>query len=441
MTFAFARVVAGRQRLTPAGAPSPASAHTLPSAMPNVAQMPGRVGEYRVHGLLGSGGMARVYLAQAPGASLHRWCALKVPHGDFAKAPELLRMFHQESSLAAELRHPHLCSVLDFGSSDGTPYLAMELLRGRSVAALIKAFDPRIDPKRHALNVARLLADACDGLQALHDHGREQQPPLRVVHRDISPDNLFLTLDGFVKIIDFGLAKVATRRERTAPGLLKGKLAYIAPELLEGSDPNNLADIWGLGVVAWEALTARRLFHETTDVATLTAVREQQILPPSTVVDGLPPEFDPIVARALARDPAERYESADAFARDLWGLMVALGDVPSHRALSEWMHTLYPADRSVLSQLSELAEGDGTATAVVMMRRASRPSAVGKPRRPRAKAMWRWIIGAVGTAATLAALQSYGSARSQRASRAPRASLETKPARAELQATAKTSSF
>lgn len=392
---------------------------TLPAATARGSgRVPKRLGQYRLHGVLGSGGMARVYLADVGGGSVRRLYAVKVPHDEFVDAPDFARMFENESTLAAELSHPHVCSAVDFGRYEGTPYLAMEFLRGRSLAALRPVTDPVADAELHALRTARVIADACEGLQAIHEHGSGQYPPPRVVHRDISPDNLLLTTDGFVKILDFGLAKVDTRREKTEPGLLKGKMAYIAPELLTGQEPSPRSDVWSLGVVAWEMLTARRLFSEPTDVSTLVAVREQPIQSPSTLVAGLPKSIDAIILKALSRDPAERFQSAEQFGRELWNFMAAQGRVVSHPELAVWLRELFPADIDAMRSIADPAwdweddvdtlaesrepfeaEHAPAYSAPVESAHESEPRVPpesGASRRRSARGAWRWFKNAVG---------------------------------------------
>jgi serine/threonine-protein kinase len=280
--------------------------------------------------------MATVYLAEGgPRSSLRGLFALKVPHASLSAQPSYVQMFLREAELASRIDHPHVCRVFAFGRRKGVAYLAMEYLRGRSLASIAKRLGQIEAPARHGALVARLLADVCEGLQAIHEHGQELVPPPRVVHRDISPENLFLTEHGFVKIIDFGLAKVETTRDKTAPGIVKGKFSYIAPELLLGEVATARSDLWSLGVVAWELLTGKRLFHGQTDLATLDLVRTHVIARPSSVVPGLPRELDRIVLRALERDPANRYRDAAELATALWAFL-AKGKAVQHSDLAAW---------------------------------------------------------------------------------------------------------
>jgi serine/threonine protein kinase len=227
----------------------------------------------------------------------------------------------------------------------------MELLRGRSLLAIRKAANPANESRQHALRVARVIADACEGLQAIHDYGGELAIPPRIVHRDISPDNLFLTTDGFVKILDFGLAQTALIDDDTETELLRGKISYIAPELLNRQVATSRSDVWGLGVVAWELLVGRPLFNESTDYETLAAVRAQVIAAPSEIVPNVPSAIDPIILRALARDPSERFESAAAFGRALWEFMISEGEVVQHADLAEWLETLFPVASEVFAAI------------------------------------------------------------------------------------------
>jgi serine/threonine-protein kinase len=280
---------------------------------------------------------------------------LKVLHDKLSEQGHYSSMFLNEARIASEIAHPHVCGVFDYGCVNGQAYLAMDFVQGKSLAALGQACAKSDDPVEHALRVARILADTCEGLSAIHEYGTVSKGQLHVVHRDISPDNLILGFDGFVKVIDFGLAKVATRGEKTHSGILKGKISYIAPELLGGSPASASADIWSLGVVAWELLTGERLFRKATDAETLRALTEQAIAPPSEVRPGLPVELDRIVLGALERDPAQRYASARDFCAYLWGFLRSQPKLPQHHDLSAWLEHLFPDEHARLLRHLESA--------------------------------------------------------------------------------------
>lgn len=327
-----------------------------PSPLPKALRAT-RIGHYRPYTTLGSGGMATVYLASGAGKlGTRRCCALKVLHQKLSNSETYLSMFLNEARIASEISHPHVCSVFDYGCVKGQAYLAMDFLAGKSLASLSQACGEIADPELHARRIARILADACEGLSAIHEYRSPSEGHLHVVHRDISPDNLVLGFDGFVKIIDFGLAKIECRGERTQSGILKGKISYIAPELLRGDAASASADIWSLGVVAWELLTGQRLFRKLSDAETVRAISEQEVLAPSQVLNGLPTRLDAIVLRALQRDPSLRYPTAADFSRDLWEFMRSQSTIVQHRELGDWLEQLFPGEREqTLRRLESVA--------------------------------------------------------------------------------------
>lgn len=318
-----------------------------------------RLGPYRLCLELASGGMASIYLARAEGRTgLHRFVAVKRVHPHLASDPAFVEMFLDESRIASLVQHPNVCSVFDFDSVDGEYYLAMEFLLGEPLSAVFRAMARRAteerEPRRAAL-VARVIADACEGLHAAHELRDPSGEPLEVVHRDVSPENVFLTYDGVVKIVDFGVARAAHQRHLTVPGMLKGKLAYMPPEVLRGLKPDRRADVWGIGVVLWELLTGKRLFQRATDIETLKTIAEVHIPLPSDVAPDVPKELDPIVLRALTSDRNLRYATARELGRDLQLALARRGEAVGLAELSEWMDALFPAGRACKRQLLEIA--------------------------------------------------------------------------------------
>lgn len=331
----------------------------LKSAVP-VPAAEQKLGPYRLCLELASGGMASVYLARIEGsATLNRFVALKRVHPHLASDPAFIEMFLDEARIASLIQHPNVCSVVDFDCVEGEYYLAMEFLVGESLSSVIRAMmhSPRDEtrvPSRAAL-VARIIADACEGLHAAHELRDPSGRPLAVVHRDVSPENLFLTYSGAVKVVDFGVARAAHQRHLTVPGMIKGKLAYMSPEVLGGVPPDRRADVWGAGVVLWELLTGRRLFHRTTDVETLATISDFKVPAPSTLALDVPADFDEIVYKALAPDPDARYSTARELAKDLTLALARRGDAVSLAELSEWMHELFPSGAACKRQLLEMA--------------------------------------------------------------------------------------
>jgi serine/threonine-protein kinase len=203
---------------------------------------------------------------------------------------------------------------------------------------------------------ARLLESACEGLHAAHEAANTSGVPLHIVHRDVSPDNLFVTYDGNVKVMDFGVAYTSEHHQTTRTGVLKGKCGYLAPEVLAGEKPDRRADIWGLGVVAWEMLAQRKLFDQSNDPAILRAIGESTIPRPSTIRSGLPVLLDEIVLRALERDPARRYQTARELGRMLNRFLVEYRQVVGAAEVSDFMRALFPEGIACTRQLMKFAE-------------------------------------------------------------------------------------
>jgi eukaryotic-like serine/threonine-protein kinase len=315
-------------------------------------------GPYELRLELGAGGMATVYLARRDSEhGLGRMVAVKLIHPHLANDREFIDMFMDEAELASQIRHPNVCAVLDYSLRQDEPYLVMEYLVGESLMSVARALERStdFDPVRLAACVARMLADACEGLHAAHELTDADGQPLHVVHRDVSLENVFVTYDGVAKVMDFGVATAANKRHHTRTGMVKGKFASVAPECLKGHRPDRRADIWGVGVIAWELLTGQRLFRRDTDVDTLFAVSEAPILPPSECRPGLPPALDAIVMRALARDPAERYATARELGRDLARFSARGGEVVTPADVAEWLSELFPGGRERRQQILALA--------------------------------------------------------------------------------------
>ncbi len=222
----------------------------------SAATEPVTFGRYRLLGRIGVGGMAEVWAGELRSrGGFRKRVVIKRIRPLCARDPEWAQMFETEARVAARLAHPNICEVFELCDVDGELYMALELLRGASVRSLIRdggALTPG--------QVAGLIEQAGAGLHHAHELRDTTGAPLGVVHRDVSPENLFVTVDGTVKLLDFGIAKIADQfAVKTLTGKTKGKLAYIAPEQLAGEPVDRRADVWALGVVMWEALTGLQL--------------------------------------------------------------------------------------------------------------------------------------------------------------------------------------
>lgn len=288
--------------------------------------------------------MAEVYLAQKLGdEGFAKWVAIKAILPHLANEERFIKMFLAEARIAARIDHPNVCSVTDFGQRDGTYYLAMEFLHGQPLAGVIRrARNFKGIPVKLT---ARIIAEAARGLHAAHEVRRDDGTLAEVVHRDVSPQNIFILYSGSTKVVDFGIARSNEAiAERTATGMLKGKVAYMAPEQIRGVALDRRVDVFALGIILWELLTGRRLFKRENDVGSGFAVLEAPIVAPSTVRPGMPVVFDHIVLRALARDRNQRYPHALDLARDLEAALANNGVVAGIEEVGELMAELFAGE-------------------------------------------------------------------------------------------------
>ena len=276
-----------------------------------------KLGPYRLADRLASGGMATVYLAQRIGAAgFARTVALKVVHPHLADLTEFTEMFLDEARLSSRIDHPNVVRVDDFGNVDGRYFLAMEYIRGQPLAAVLTELGKHRRRMAPQLSVW-IATQVAEGLHAAHEATDPQGEPLGLVHRDVSPQNVMVSYDGHVKVLDFGVAKAEGRLQLTREGSLKGKLAYMSPEQAWSRPVDRRADIFSLGVVLWELLVGRRLFRRNDDVETLLAVRETRVPAPRSAGAPTTDALDAVVLSALDRDPAARPPTASVLARRL----------------------------------------------------------------------------------------------------------------------------
>ena len=299
------------------------------------------LGRYRLIEPIATGGMAEVWRAEAPGPEgFVKEVALKVVRGDHGADGELVRMFIREARLASRLTHANVVQVFDFDQADGRHYLAMELVRGRTLREVLdraRARGLRLGLGR-AVEVGLAVARALSYAHRLEEGGR----PLGLVHRDVSPQNVLVSFEGEVKLADFGIAR-ALGAEETVPGTLKGKLAYMAPEQARGEPVDARADLFALGAVLWELCAGRRLFAREGDAATLGALLSgEPVSPPSSWNEAVPPELDALVLSALARDPALRTPTAEALATGLAQVRTRLAADGADLDLRGFMARLWP---------------------------------------------------------------------------------------------------
>ena len=325
-----------------------------------------KLGRYVLVGELGEGGMGRVYLARATGhEGFEKLVAVKVMSPGIAERhPEMAEMFLDEARIGALLRHPNICSVLDFGEAQGVRFIVMEYLEGQSLLGILKRLSDRPDVRndpRFTVYAARILAEACEGLHGAHTAVDPKGRPLRVVHRDVSPENLFVTYDGAIKVMDFGIARARSRSYETADSSFKGKIAYAAPEALENAPLDPTTDVWGVGVVLWELLVGEPLFLRDNEAGTVGAVLVEAIRAPAQLDSRVPLPLNAIVMRALERDRGMRYRSARELARELNRFAAASGEHIGTAELSAFVTELFPSEREVQVEVTRVARGIASA--------------------------------------------------------------------------------
>ena len=272
-----------------------------------------RIGRYRLLGLLATGGMAEVYLALSGELSGFRTLVVVkriLPH--LASNSQFIQMFFDEARIVALLNHPNIVRIIEVGQDEDEYFLAMEVVQGRPLSSVLRRAAKRQSPLSHAQS-AFILAQAGNGLGYAHNLADADGHPMNVVHRDVSPQNILVSFEGAVKVIDFGVARALGRVTETRPGGLKGKIQYMAPEQAEAGQVDQRSDVFSLGVVLWEALCERRLFRRDSELATMRAIVEEPILPPSKIVR-MAPRLEQIVMRALEKDPANRFQNAEEMA-------------------------------------------------------------------------------------------------------------------------------
>jgi serine/threonine protein kinase len=275
-----------------------------------------KLGRYELLTQIAKGGMAEIWVARARSPSRgHRAgavCVVKRLLPQHAHNDEFIKMFLDEGRLAAALDHPNVVQMFDFGSEGGTHYLAMEYLHGEDLRTVLRTL--RSEGKPMALGTALyIVAGCCAGLHAAHEAKNADGVPLEIVHRDVSPHNVFLTFDGGVKVVDFGIAKSLDRRWETKHGTIKGKVPYMSPEQIKGRRLDRRSDIYALGVLLYEMVLGRRpyVLSNGGDFAMMMAIARHDVRAPSLVDPKFPPELERIITTAMAYDPRNRYGTAE----------------------------------------------------------------------------------------------------------------------------------
>ena len=340
---------------------------------PNAAQAVRRIlGRYVLHGEIAAGGMAAVHLGRLLGpVGFARTVAIKRLHAQFAKDPEFVAMFLDEARLAARIRHPNVVPTLDVVQDDDEIFLVMEYVQGESLARLIKASNARDEPIAPEIACA-VVNQTLLGLHAAHEATSERGTALEIVHRDVSPHNVLVGVDGIARVLDFGIAKATSRLQTTQDGQLKGKLAYMAPEQLERADVDRRADVYAASIVLWETLTGRRVFVESSPAHLMKQVLDGKIMPVAELAPWVPASIQAIVARGLARDPDARFQTA----KDMAHALEETGCIASARTVGAFV--IRAAHDALAEKTERLAEIEAVSAVIDAPRAVARTA----PREP-----------------------------------------------------------
>jgi serine/threonine protein kinase len=339
-------------------------------------------GKYYLTEKIATGGMAELYRAKRIGvAGFEKLLVIKkiLPH--LSLHEEFVSMFINEAKIAAQLTHTNIAQIFDLGKIEDSYYIAMEYVWGKDLKAVLKKGKEKKLPvsMEHALQI---VSKACAALDYAHRKKDLKGNELNLIHRDVSPQNIIVAYEGDVKIVDFGIAKAASKTSDTRTGVLKGKIAYMSPEQAWGRPIDRRSDIFSLGIVLYELLTGEMLFKGDTDLNTLEKVRDAKVIPPTRINKEIPKEIENILLKALAKEPQERYQSASEMQNDLEAYIHANKTMPGTLNLQNYMHTLFKDEME--AEAKALEEEDTIVTAHLEKTMAA---PVGGEKKPTAKAV------------------------------------------------------
>jgi serine/threonine-protein kinase len=300
-----------------------------------------RFGKYTLIDRIAVGGMAEIFLARQAGIeNFEKTIVIKRIRPHLSKQPNFVKMFLNEAKLAAQLNHPNIVQIYDLGKIGESYFIAMEYVFGRDMRRII----PKADslgipfPMVYALKIA---SSVCEGLYYAHQKTDTYGTALNIVHRDVTPENIFVSFDGTVKVLDFGIAKAANQIEQTRAGEIKGKLSYMSPEQCMGKQLDNRSDLFSLGTVLYEWLTGFKLFTGDSEVAILKSITEGKIYAPSYFKADIPEGVEAILMKALEKDRERRYQTAWDMQYDIDQFLSQYEFTPSNIHLSNFLKQLF----------------------------------------------------------------------------------------------------
>lgn len=314
-------------------------------------------GRYLLLERISVGGMAEVFKAKAFGiGGFEKIVAIKRILPTIAEDKQFIEMFIDEAKIVGQLNHANICQVFELGKIGDSHFIAMEFIWGKDLLQIQNRFRKlrQIMPIPMA---AYIMSKVLEGLDYAHKKTDDQGRPLNIIHRDVSPQNILISYEGAIKLIDFGIAKAAYRQTRTQAGILKGKFGYMSPEQVRGLPIDHRSDIFAAGTVLYELITGEKLFYGESDFSTLEKVRKAEVIPPSRLNSKIPKELEEIVMKALAREPEDRWQWASEMQEALHYLLINMKPIFTAQKLSEWMKTNFAAEiRREKARMEEYAK-------------------------------------------------------------------------------------
>jgi len=310
-----------------------------------------RFGKYTLINRIAVGGMAEIFLARQEGLEgFEKTICIKRIRPHLSSQVSFVRMFLNEAKLAAQLNHPNIVQIYDLGRIGESYFIAMEYISGRDTSRVIPKAEKAGIPFPLVYAV-KIVSSVCEGLYFAHNRTDAYGKALNIVHRDITPENVMVSFNGTVKILDFGIAKATSQIEQTRAGEIKGKLSYMSPEQCMGKPLDHRSDIFSLGVVAYEWITGYKLFTGENEMAILKAIIDGKIYPPSYFKEDVPEAVERILMKALEKDREKRYQSAWDFQYDVDQFLAAQEFAPSNIHLSNFMKQLFSDEEEQEQQL------------------------------------------------------------------------------------------